>query len=361
MKNLLLLSTLLTGISLLISLINYFTMRVVRSSDAIISESVSILIPMRNEEVNVEPLIQSLLATQNLNNFEITVLNDHSEDQTYDHLQKFAANISILNGRELPEGWMGKPFACLQLAEKSLSEYLVFMDADVRPSPAAVSSAIGVMRTLNWDFISPYPAQTARTKVMKLIQPLLQWSWFSSVPLRIAESGRQSSMVIANGQFFIVKRKAYESIKGHESVKAEVLEDLCLARALASAGFKGGVADGSTVVTCSMYERNTDLITGYTKSLWKAFGGAIGTIFAILLLTLTQIVPLLLLVTGERWAIIPFACAGLTHVFASMKTGSRPVNALTHPVAIALLILLICESYRRKLVGRLEWRGRRVL
>lgn len=316
---------------------------------------------MRNEEANVRPLLQSLLATQNLNNFEIKVLNDHSEDRTYDQLQKFARNIVILNGRVIPEGWMGKPFACYQLAESSLSEYLVFMDADVRPSPSAISSAIGVMRTLNWDFISPYPAQTARTKIMKLIQPLLQWSWFSSVPLRIAESGRQRSMVIANGQFFIVKRRAYESIRGYESVKAEVLEDLCLARALASSGFKGGVADGSTVVICSMYERNADLITGYTKSLWKAFGGVIGSIFAILLLTLTQIVPLLLLTTGERLAIIPFVCAGLTHVFASLKTGSRPVNALAHPVAITLLILLICESYRRKLVGRLEWRGRRVL
>lgn len=361
MTILLLLSSLLTMISLAIALLNFFTMRMVRESDAVISESVSILIPMRNEEANVAPLIKALAASRNLLTFEIKVLNDHSEDLTFEHLQDFAQQITILEGRPLPAGWMGKPFACHQLAEGCLSEFLVFVDADVRPAPQAISSAITLMRTLDWDFISPYPAQMAQTKMMKLIQPLLQWSWFSSVPLRIAESGRWASMVIANGQFFIVKRQAYESIQGHESVKAEVLEDLCLARALSGAGFQGGVADGSAVITCSMYECNKDLITGYTKSLWKAFGGVIGSIIAVLLLTLTQILPIILLASGQVWAIVPFICAALSHFFSSLKTASRPVNTLTHPIAIALLVLLICESYRRKRLGQLEWRGRKVL
>ena len=361
MKILLYLTSIITGISLLIALVNTFTMRTLNSDSTEISEHVSLLVPMRNEEKNAVPLVQALLASKNLLNRRITILNDHSEDSTLSQLQTYSDQIEIVNGLELPAGWMGKPYACYQLGQNSDSQYLVFLDADVRPSPLAISSAIALMEKLGWDFLSPYPAQRAQTWLMKVIQPLLQWSWLSSVPLRIAESGRFASMIIANGQFFMVKRFAYNSIGGHESVKAEVLEDLCLARTLSGAGFRGGVADGSHLVECTMYEKNSDLIAGYTKSLWKAFGGLFGTICAVILLALTQLAPIVLLSAGYYWAALPFVSAGVTHLLTSVKTRSAPINTLAHPLAALILIALICESYRRKSLGRLEWRGRTVL
>jgi glycosyltransferase involved in cell wall biosynthesis len=361
MKIFLILSTTLTGFSFLIALMNFFTMRVLRSEEGFVSPSVSVLVPMRNEERNVASLIPALLRSQNLKNFHVSVLDDGSDDKTHEELLRFSREITITQGKELPAGWMGKPFACYQLSSQSASEYLLFVDADVRPSPEAIASAITFIERLKWDFLSPYPAQSAPTLLMRLIQPLLQWSWFASVPLRFAESGKVNSMIVANGQFFLVKRSAYESIGGHAVVKAEVLEDLALARALSEAGFKGGVADGSELIQCSMYERDRDLIDGYTKSLWKAFGGVAGSIFTIALLVATQILPITLLIAGVYGALVPFLLAGLTHLLSSIKTRSLPINSLAHPVAILLLILLICESYRRKVLGRLEWRGRRVI
>lgn len=354
-------SAALSGISLAISLLNFFSMRVATPRDNVILEQVSILIPMRNEEKNVRGVISSTLASTGLKNFDVTVLDDNSDDRTSVLLQEFKDRIRIIPGKTLPDGWLGKPFACHQLAQESRAEYLVFLDADVRPSPQAISSAITLLDTLGWDFMSPYPAQQTSTMLMRLIQPLLQWSWFASVPLRFAERQRFTSMTIANGQFFIAKASAYQSIGGHEAVKQEVLEDLSLARTLHSQGFKGGVADASALIECTMYETNRDLISGYTKSLWTAFGGKIGTLAAIILLLLSQVIPILLVILGNLIALPLYAAIALTHLLAALKTQSRFANVILHPIAALILIGLICESYRRKSLGRLEWRGRRVI
>ena len=354
-------SIFLVATSLLISTLNFFTMRVTTDNNGEIVESVSILIPMRNEESNVRGILDSVLAMSGLTTTEVVVLNDNSEDQTTSLLHDFKDRIRIIEGKPLPAGWLGKPFACHQLARGSKSEYLVFLDADVRPSPLAISSSITLMNKLGWDFISPYPAQQTPTFLMRLIQPLLQWSWFASVPLRLAERQKFSSMVIANGQFFIVRRSAYEAIGGHEAVKNQVLEDLSLARTLSTHGYKGGVADASQLIECTMYETNNELITGYTKSLWKAFGGKLGTFATVSLLLLTQIIPLTLIFAGHLIAIFLFLSTAMTHLLASLKTRSGYANVLLHPIAALLLITLICESYRRKSQGRLEWRGRRVI
>jgi len=352
--------SIIAAISLLISIINFFTIRIVYSHDQNVEGSASVLIPMRDEEFNAKQVIDTVLASSGLQLPEFLVLDDGSADRTPEIIREYSSRVKILTGVELLDGWLGKPFACHQLAQFARGEYFVFLDADVRLKPTAIAAAISLMERLGWDFISPYPAQLGASRVMHLIQPMLQWSWLASVPLRLAERAKINSMIIANGQFFIVKRSAYEAISGHSAVKAEVLEDLSLARALGAAGFKGGVAEASAVATCTMYENNSQLLSGYTKSLWKAFGGIPGTLFTVGLLFATQILPAILILGGVRFALIPFALVALTHLLAAIRVKADPINTALHPFAALLLIALICESYRRKSRGQLEWRGRRV-
>jgi hypothetical protein len=229
----------------------------------------------------------------------------------------------------------------------------VFVDADVRLHPYAIASSITKMNKFNWDFISPYPRQISGSFLEKLIQPLLQWSWLASVPLRIAEKFPNRSMTIANGQFFIVKRSAYNTSGGHAAIPDEVLDDLELARLLISKGFKGGVADGSAVASCRMYKSNSQLIDGYTKSLWKAFGGQFGTLVAIFLLYFTGISPYLGI--GA-----PATFVFLSRVLAAIKTRSNPAYAFLHPISILILLYLIVLSSIRKSRGTLQWRGRAI-
>ncbi len=338
------------ALALIITVTNVINMRVVRLNGAAsVYESVDILIPMRNEEANVEACLKAVLNSELLESSKVYVLDDASEDQTSDLISSF--KVHKLQGSALPAGWLGKNWACYNLAKSSNGDFLVFLDADVRLHPYAISSALTKMNALNWDYISPYPKQLAGTFIEKLIQPLLQWSWLASVPLRIAEKYPNRSMTIANGQFLIIKRSAYEQIGGHSAIANEVLDDLEIARLLIASGFKGGVADGSSVASCRMYKTSEELINGYTKSLWKAFGGTTGTIAALILLVMTGVIPYL----GFG---APALFIFLSRVLAAIKTKSNPGYALLHPIAILVLLYLIVLSSVRKSRGTLQWRGR---
>ena len=192
----------------------------------------------------------------------------------------------------------------------------------------------------------------------RLVQPLLQWSWLSSVPLRIAERFGIPSMTIANGQFFIVRQNAYKAIGGHEAIKNEILDDLTLARTLTREGFSGGIAEGSSLAQTRMYSSNTALVEGYAKSLWKAFGNPFGTMVAIALLSLTQIIPIVLGLSGYALGWISYFMVASSHAMAAVRTKSRTTNIFLHPISSFIIIVLICESIRRKALGKITWRGR---
>jgi imidazolonepropionase len=113
------------------------------------------------------------------------------------------------------------------------------------------------------DFISPYPRQIAISFTERLVQPLLQWSWMTTVPLRLAERSARTSLAVANGQFFLVKKSSLDVIGGFQKISAEVLDDMKLARALISTGAHGGVADGSTLAQTRMYKNFAEIKSGY--------------------------------------------------------------------------------------------------
>ena len=342
----------LCAFALIITLANVINMRVVGLKGATsVGETVDVLIPMRNEEENVEGCLKSVLNSELLDVSKVFVLDDGSSDSTAEIIGQF--KVEKLIGTQPPTGWLGKVWACHNLAQVGSGKYLVFIDADVRLHPYAIASSITKMNKFGWDFISPYPRQISGSFLERLIQPLLQWSWLASVPLRIAEKFPNRSTTIANGQFFIVKRSAYNTSGGHASIPNEVLDDLELARLLISKGFKGGVADGSAVASCRMYKNNSQLIDGYTKSLWKAFGGQFGTLIAIFLLYFTGISPYLGI--GA-----PASFIFLSRVLAAIKTRSNPAYAFLHPISILVLLYLIVLSSIRKSRGTLQWRGRAI-
>ena len=133
-----------------------------------------------------------------------------------------------------------------------------------------------------------------------------------------------------------------------------------LARELVRHGFRGGIADASQVVSCRMYENSRELIEGYTKSLWRAFGGVSGTVLAILILTWTSLTPFYGAVTGSALALGGLIITILSRVVVAIRTRSNVLLALLHPLAIAFLFLLIAISWMKKRNGNLQWRGRMI-
>jgi cellulose synthase/poly-beta-1,6-N-acetylglucosamine synthase-like glycosyltransferase len=348
----------LSALALALVIFNSLTIRVIKNTPTKVSGSVSVLIPMRNEEENVKGCLSSVLAQKGLDTLEVIAIDDGSTDNTSNEVKAFPS-VELISGEKLPDKWLGKLWACQQLAEKSSGDYLVFVDADVRLSDYAVANSISKMG--NWDFISPYPRQLTSGFVQKIFQPLLQWSWLSSVPLLIAQKYSIKSMAVANGQFLIIKRDAYFKSGAHAGIKTEVLDDLMLARNLLKQGYKGGVAEASNIATCHMYKNKMELFKGYQKSLWKAFGSVPGTILAIALLIVTGILPIISTALGSTSGLAAFGLITLSRMISSLRTGSLPNSAIFHPLAILMLLGLILFSWYGKITNTITWRDRTVI
>jgi glycosyltransferase involved in cell wall biosynthesis len=345
----------ISTLAFLLSLLNFISIRTVLNKPTTISKKISILIPMRNEAQNARDCITTLFAQKGLIDFEIIALDDESTDGTSQILSEFPS-IKVLKGQALPQGWLGKNWACHQLSHAATGEILVFLDADVRVREHAVASAIHQMG--NWDFISPYPRQLSVGFIESIFQPLLHWSWFASVPLIISQRFKVKSMVVANGQFLVINKASYLVAGGHEEVKDEVLDDLELAKSLVANGFQGNVAEGSDVADCLMYRTPKELISGYQKSLWRAFGGLMGSIFVALLLLSTGVLTLILAIAGSVLAAVSFILILASRLLSSLRAKESISKALWHPLAVLIFVAILIYSWIGKYRGSLKWRDR---
>ncbi len=346
---------------LLFSIFNFFSVRSIKLTGVPIPESVALLIPMRNEIANAENVLATAFAQVQLDNLKVRAIDDGSTDGTDEVLRNIKdKRFESISTTPLPEGWLGKNYALHQLASRSSEEFLVFIDADVRLEKSAIADSIALLKKQGWDYISPYPRQIARAPLAKLVQPLLQWSWFASLPLRLIERSKSKSTVVANGQFFIVRNKSYQRAGGHIAIKSEVLDDMELARSLRRTGGLGSVVDGSKIATCEMYQDSESLIAGYSKSQWRAFGGTFGALVAICILFFSSIYPALNALRGETWGIYGYFALFLSRLLVAARTRSTIVSAPLHPIAIAVWIGLIIRSLVYKRSGKLQWRGRKI-
>lgn len=345
---------------LLISLFNYYTIRIPKNS-APVQASVTLLLPVRNEEENITECIAALKSQSGVVNLKFIVINDQSTDKTSELLTSAISNDSrftVLNADGPRTGWLGKVSALQSGYEAATAEFLVTLDADVRLRPDALCRAINQISELNLDFISPYPRQEARTLAEKLIQPLLHWSWMSTIILRLAEKKPQPSTAVANGQFFIARKSALDAVGGFQSVQNQILDDIEIARSLIKGGFRGVVTEGAEIAHTRMYQNFSEIREGYGKSLHKAFGGKLGAIVASAFIAMTGILPFILALLGSLVATITFTMIVFTRALSALRAKSNPLFALLHPISSALLIYLIAYSWRKR--GTVQWKGRTV-
>jgi hypothetical protein len=330
-----------------------------------VAERVSVLVPARDEAHRIAPTITSILAQQHVPDLEVLVLDDGSTDGTADVVRAAAAGdprLRVLAGAELPDGWLGKPHACHQLAAQATGSVLVLTDADVVLAPHAVAACVILLRTSGLQLVSPYPRQVADTPGTRLVQPLLEWTWLTTLPLRAAERSARPSLAAATGQLLVVDADAYRRAGGHAAVATEVLDDIALLRAVKRSGGRGVPTDGSALATCRMYDSWDELRDGYTKSLWSAFGSPAGAAAVGAGLALVYVVPpAAALLAGSRAGAAGYAAAVAGRVLVA-RTAGQPVwpDVLAHPVAVGTLLYLLGESWRRRRRGDLAWKGRPV-
>jgi hypothetical protein len=312
---------------------------------------VSVLIPARDEEASIGGCLDSIGAGH-----QILVLDDGSRDGT---ARRAAAHgAEVIAGTPPPPGTLGKPHACRQLAAAATGDVLVFLDADVRLAAGAIDAAVALLESTGLDLISPHPRQEVDTPAERLVQPLLEWSILTLLPLRAAERSARASLAAANGQFIVVRRDAYEQAGGH--VPDAVLDDLALLRAIRRCGGRGVVVDGSDLARCRMYRNWADLRDGYGKSLWSAFGSPAGTAAVLAALGLAYVLPPLAALRGSRAGAVGYAAAVVGRMVCARRTGGRVADSVAHPVSVVLFGYLAVRSHVQHRRGRLSWKGRPV-
>ncbi len=365
----------LAGVLSIHTILNTRFLRRAPTSPEPCRERVALCVPARNEVAAIGACVASLLASTGVGELRIVVLDDGSTDGTGNVARQLASavlpgsiSLSVIDGGEeaLPHGWLGKPWACERLRRSVTdADVIVFVDADVRLEPLAVSRAVALLRSTNLDLVSPYPRQLAVSFGERLVQPLLQWLWLTLLPLRLAERTRPNSMAAANGQFLVMDAGALAAVGGFAAVRGDVLDDVALVRAFKRAGRRGTVVDGTTLATCRMYTDWSLLRDGYTKNLWAGTGSPLGAAGLSSILALAYIVPALGAVGlfGQRarlWGLLGYFGGVLGRVVSARTTGGNVVDSAAHPASVMVLIGLIGRSWRDHRAGTIVWKGRPV-
>lgn len=308
----------------------------------------SLLIPARNEAHNLRSTLPLLLEQGAL---EVLVLDDGSTDGTGEVAHELGARV--LDGTPLPAGWVGKPWACQQLAQAAAGEVLVFTDADVQWHTGALDALLAELERSGAGLLSVFPHQDNRTVGERLLTPAIDTVILTLFPAALLEVP-QPSAATANGQVMAFRRDVYGRLGGHGRVRAEVLEDVLFARRVKEDGERLGLALGAEFISVRMYRSYAESVRGFAKSILPMHGGQ----RSLLLLNLSLGLALYTwpLLRGQRNLV---ALALVEALGVRLLTGrTRPAD-LAEVALAPLTPLFAVPVVRLALRGQVEWKGRR--
>ncbi len=352
-------------ILLAVTAYNFFTAPLVKKRNDSESKhlSISVLIPARNEAERIGKLLESL-SNQTYPLAEIIVLNDHSTDNTVEIVNSFKNKIGTLhlvNGKELPTGWLGKNWACRQLAENAKGEHLLFIDADVYLETDAIQSLSHSLIENKLDMLSVFPTQNISSFGEWLVVPLMNWILLSLLPLKKVFTSNNKSFVAANGQTILIKKSVYHKIGEHNAVKDDPVEDMGIARLIKRNSFKMMTLLGDKQIFCSMYNNFSGAVEGYKKNFYPGFKMN-PVVFILMVVILTAIVLFPLIgVFFNRFFIWTFILVVINRLFVSVLSKQNVFyNILLHPFQFVVMLyvgLLSVVQTKRK---NISWKGRKL-
>jgi len=242
---------------------------------------VSVLIPARNEEMNIEKCLDSL-SHQVYPNLEIIVIDDQSVDRTLAIVQEFAQKnprIKFIRTDTLPEGWVGKCWALYQGAQIAKGKWFLFSDADVIHHPFTVNSAYEYANKKSIDFLTLKFQLIVKTFWEKIVPPAIYFikEWFAPSSKEVNNS--RFSSVQARGDFIFVNADVYKKIGGHKSIQSEIFESAALMRIFKKAQYKVALLNGSHIITVRKFKNLTDIINSFVKLHYFLFDSLPNIIF----------------------------------------------------------------------------------
>ncbi|MBC8095211.1 MAG: glycosyltransferase [Akkermansiaceae bacterium] len=332
------------------------------------SETLSVLIPARNEELNIRATLAAVLANRGCE-FEVIVLDDHSTDGTVAAVREMAerdSRVRLASAPPLPPCWCGKQHACHVLARLARNPLLVFMDADVRLSPDALARMALFMARSEAALASGVPRQELGTFSERLLLPLIHFVLLSFLPMHAMRRSRRPEMSAGCGQLFIARREAYDKCGGHARLRQSLHDGLKLPRAFREAGFATDLFDATDVATCRMYRTNGETWRGLGKNATEGLAASRTIVPMTLMLLAGQVLPFALLasaglMSGVGVALAAGACwlALIPRLIAAVRFCQPLGSALLHPLGVLALLSIQWHALLRQWRGQpAEWKGR---
>lgn len=333
-------------------------------------DSVSILIPARNEERSIEASVRAALASEGIE-IEVIVLDDHSQDRTKEIVGRLAAEdkrLRLYAATPLPIGWCGKQHACSLLAEYATKPVLCFIDADVLLRPRGVALMAAELRRTKAGLISGFPYQITRSTLEQLLLPLMHFLLLGFLPIIAMRRSPKPAFGAGCGQLFVADRAAYRRAGGHATIRSSRHDGITLPKAFRRAGIHTDLCDATTVASCRMYQNSHDVFFGLLKNADEGLAAPSRILPFSAVLLIGQFFPILAFLYSCIFDLSPSvkvmaglatAAAYLPRLLAAWRFRQPWFAAVFHPLATLMLLGIQWYALLRLLSGKpATWKGR---
>ena len=329
---------------------------------------ISVCIPMRNEVHGIARTVRAWRA-QSHANFELLLLDDESTDGTHAAAHAAAADdarVRVLAGLPLPAGWLGKNWACQQLADAAQGNILVFTDADVTWEPLALAALASAMQALNADLLTVWPTQQTDTWAERLLVPLMALAVLAYLPLLAVHYLPWPVFAAANGQCLAFRRSAYLRSGGHAAVRAHIVEDMAFAYAIKRNRRQLRMADGNGLVCTRMYTDWSSVRDGFAKNIRAGHGGTAALLLSTLLHCSVFVLPAAWLLLGwlaplPGYPLLALLLSALgigVRALTAAFSRQRVWDALLMPLSALLMTVVALRALQWHWRGGASWKGR---
>lgn len=350
-------------IRLLVSFINYsFRMYLPEPQTFENPPLLSVLIPARNEEKKIAKLLDDLVSVE-YHPLEIWIYDDCSTDSTKEIVKRYATtygHIHLWEGTVLPPNWLGKNFACYQLASVAKGKKLLFLDADVRVDKEIIGKSLGYIVKYKLKLLSIFPTQRMPSRGSRLIVPLMNWILLSLLPLPLIRLSEKPSLSAANGQFMLFDADAYHHVQPHYLFRTNQVEDIAILREYKRRKLKSATLLGAGDIRCTMYSGLKEGIEGFSKNVFQFFGGS--RLLTLCFALITTFAPFYLFLFNKPiygWLYLLIII--LIRIFVSLASQQSVKQNLLLLVPQQIMFwVVITSAFIKSKYKNLTWKGRNI-
>ncbi|MCD8166735.1 MAG: glycosyltransferase family 2 protein [Bacteroides sp.] len=322
----------------------------------------SILIPARNEEKNIGHLLHDL-GSLSYPHIEIIVYDDESTDRTVEIAASYLPSLPelrIIRGTPPPPGWLGKNYACYQLAKEARGGKLLFLDADVQVDKHFPERILACSEQYQTALLSIFPQQLTPDWGSRLVVPVMNWILLSLLPLILVRISPMVSLTAANGQCMLFETRAYRETEPHRVCRDKAVEDMAIMKLFKKKKLRVATLLGTGNIYCHMYRELQEGINGFTKNIVEMLGGI--PLLALLFVTAITVAPVWIwFYLSPGLSAIYIALMVLMHIFISIKSRQQTgLNLLLLLPQLIIIWIILLKALAGRKKQKIIWKERNI-